>query len=151
MMSHGITAWEPCDQCMIATWSVHDQLRNQFCISRTWWYHLWGYSRHCPRSCCRKLPATLHTAGPHSPSWGTGTLRLKERRQDTVSTPLRALGLPLSQKLWPYIPDPNAEMPTSWQDYWEGNRQESQGSPNGGNSLQVSDIFISLKQQEETN
>ena len=33
----------------------------------------------------------------------------------------------------------------------EGNRQEGQGSPNGGNSLQVSDIFISLKQQEETN
>ena len=34
---------------------------------------------------------------------------------------------------------------------WEGNRQEGQGSPNGGNSLQVSDIFISLKRQEETN
>ena len=37
----------------------------------------------------------------------------------------------------------------SW--LWEGNRQEGQGSPNGGNSLQVSDIFISLKRQEETN
>ena len=37
------------------------------------------------------------------------------------------------------------------QRYWEGNRQEGQGSPNGGNSLQMSDIFISLKQQEETN
>ena len=35
--------------------------------------------------------------------------------------------------------------------YWEGNRQEGQGFPNGGNSLQVSDIFISLKWQEETN
>ena len=35
--------------------------------------------------------------------------------------------------------------------YWEGNRQEGQGSPNRGNSLQVSDIFISLKRQEETN
>ena len=34
---------------------------------------------------------------------------------------------------------------------WEGNRQEGQGSPNGGNNLQVSDIFISLKRQEETN
>ena len=34
---------------------------------------------------------------------------------------------------------------------WEGNRQEGQGSPNGGNSLQVSDIFISLKRQEERN
>ena len=34
---------------------------------------------------------------------------------------------------------------------WEGNRQEGQGSPNGGNSLQVTDIFISLKRQEETN
>ena len=34
---------------------------------------------------------------------------------------------------------------------WEGNRQEGQGSPNGGNRLQVPDIFISLKQQEETN
>ena len=33
----------------------------------------------------------------------------------------------------------------------EGNRQEGQGSPKGGNSLPVSDIFISLKQQEETN
>ena len=32
----------------------------------------------------------------------------------------------------------------------KGNRQEGQGSPNRGNSLQVSDIFISLKQQEET-
>ena len=31
------------------------------------------------------------------------------------------------------------------------NRQEGQGSPNGGHSLQVSDIFISLKRQEETN
>ena len=36
-------------------------------------------------------------------------------------------------------------------DLWEGNRQEGQGSPNGGNRLQVPDIFISLKQQEETN
>ena len=27
--------------------------------------------------------------------------------------------------------------------FWEGNRQEGQGSPNGGNSLQMSDIFIS--------
>ena len=34
---------------------------------------------------------------------------------------------------------------------WEGNRQEGQGSPNGRNSLHVSDIFISLKRQEETN
>ena len=34
---------------------------------------------------------------------------------------------------------------------WEGNRQEGQESPNGGNSLQVSEIFISLKGQEETN
>ena len=34
---------------------------------------------------------------------------------------------------------------------WEGNRQEGQGFPNGSNRLQVSDIFISLKQQEETN
>ena len=29
--------------------------------------------------------------------------------------------------------------------------QGERGSPNGGNSLQVSDIFISLKRQEETN
>jgi len=36
-------------------------------------------------------------------------------------------------------------------DRWKGNRQEGQGSPNWGNSLQVSDIFISLKRQEETN
>ena len=34
---------------------------------------------------------------------------------------------------------------------WEVNRQEGQRSPNGGNSLQVSDIFLSLKRQEETN
>ena len=34
---------------------------------------------------------------------------------------------------------------------WEGNRQEGQGSPNRGNRLQVSDIFISLKWQQETN
>jgi len=36
---------------------------------------------------------------------------------------------------------------------WESNRQEDQESPNGGNRLQVSDIFksLSLKQQEETN
>ena len=33
----------------------------------------------------------------------------------------------------------------------EGNRQEGQGSPNGGNRLQVPDIFLSLKRQEETN
>ena len=32
-----------------------------------------------------------------------------------------------------------------------GNRQECQRSPKGGNSLQGSDIFISLKWQEETN
>ena len=32
--------------------------------------------------------------------------------------------------------------------YWEGNRQEGEGSPNGGNMLQVSDIFyLSLKWQ----
>ena len=31
------------------------------------------------------------------------------------------------------------------------NRQEGQGSPNGGKRLQVPDIFSSLKQQEETN
>ena len=35
--------------------------------------------------------------------------------------------------------------------YWVGNRQEGQRAPNGGDSLQVSDTFISLKQQEETN
>ena len=35
--------------------------------------------------------------------------------------------------------------------FWEGNRQEGQGSPNRGNKLQVSDIFISLKRQKETN
>ena len=35
---------------------------------------------------------------------------------------------------------------------WEGNRQEGQGFPKGGNRLQVSDIFyLSLKRQEETN
>ena len=35
---------------------------------------------------------------------------------------------------------------------WEGNRQEGQGSPNGGSKLQMSDIFsLSLKWQEETN
>ena len=33
----------------------------------------------------------------------------------------------------------------------EGNRQEGQGSPNRGNRLQVSDIFLSLKQQGKTN
>ena len=33
----------------------------------------------------------------------------------------------------------------------EGNRHGGQGSPNGGNRLQVPDIFISLKWQEETN
>ena len=37
-----------------------------------------------------------------------------------------------------------------WQN-WEGDRQEGQRSPNGGNKLQVSNIFISLKRQEETN
>ena len=36
--------------------------------------------------------------------------------------------------------------------FWEGNRQEGQGSPNRGSRLQVSDIFyLSLKQQDETN
>ena len=34
---------------------------------------------------------------------------------------------------------------------WEGNRQEGQGSPGGERRLQVPDIFISLKRQEETN
>ena len=69
----------------------------------TRWHHPWGCGRHCPRSRCRKLPATQHTAGPRSPSWGPGTLRLKGRRQDTVSTPLSALGFPLSPKLWTFI------------------------------------------------
>ena len=33
---------------------------------------------------------------------------------------------------------------------WDGNRQEGQGSPKGGNRVQVSDIFyLSLKQQKE--
>ena len=36
--------------------------------------------------------------------------------------------------------------------FWlEGDRQEGQRSPNRGNGMQVSDIFISLKQQEKTN
>ena len=35
--------------------------------------------------------------------------------------------------------------------FWEGSRQEGRGSPSGGNSLQVSDIFLSLTWQEETN
>ena len=30
--------------------------------------------------------------------------------------------------------------------WWEGNRQEGQGSPNGGNRLRVSDIFFSLSE-----
>ena len=34
---------------------------------------------------------------------------------------------------------------------WKGNRQEGQGGLQTGNRLQVPDIFISLKQQEETN
>ena len=35
--------------------------------------------------------------------------------------------------------------------FWEGNRQEGQGSPNGENMLQVSDMFsLSRKWQEET-
>ena len=38
---------------------------------------------------------------------------------------------------------------SSW--CWEGNRQEGQGSPNRRNRLQVPDIFLSLKRQEETN
>ena len=34
----------------------------------------------------------------------------------------------------------------------EGNRRDGQGSPDGGNRLQVSDVFsLSLKWQEETN
>ena len=40
---------------------------------------------------------------------------------------------------------------TSLPRQWEGNRQEGKGSPKGGNSLQVSGIFLSLKWQEETN
>ena len=48
-------------------------------------------------------------------------------------------------------PLPQIHMLKFWSWDWEGNRQEGQGSPNGGNSLQVSDIFISLKRQEETN
>ena len=36
--------------------------------------------------------------------------------------------------------------------WWEGNRQEGQGSPHRGNRLQGSDLFyLSLKWQEETN
>ena len=35
--------------------------------------------------------------------------------------------------------------------YWEGHRQEGQGSANGGHRLQVSDVFyLSLKRQEKT-
>lgn len=40
----------------------------------------WGCGRHCPRFRCRKLPATQHTPDPHSPSWGPGTLKLKDRK-----------------------------------------------------------------------
>ena len=49
------------------------------------------------------------------------------------------------------FPQPHHYLPLVSCLYWQGNRQEGQGSPNGGNSLQVSDIFISLKRQEETN
>ena len=41
--------------------------------------------------------------------------------------------------------------PKGCKEWWKGNRQKGQGSPNGRNSLQVSDIFLSLKWQEETN
>ena len=51
----------------------------------------------------------------------------------------------------PGIPHQLTSEMKSMQWMWEGNRQEGQGSPNGGNRLQVPDIFISLKQQEETN
>ena len=36
-------------------------------------------------------------------------------------------------------------------EWWEGDRQEGQGSPGGERRLQVPDIFISLKRPEETN
>ena len=40
--------------------------------------------------------------------------------------------------------------PPQW--LWEGDRQEGQGCPNGGNRLQCQTFFyLSLKQQEETN
>ena len=77
----------------------------------------------------------------------------------TLSQPVHSKG----NQSWMLIgrTDVEAETPVVWpphakswlirKDPWEGNRQEGQWSPNGGNRLQVQDIFISLKRQEETN
>ena len=72
---------------------------------------------------------------------------LKEISPGTDAEAETPLLWPPHEKSWLVGKDPDAGR--DWG--WEGNRQEGQGSPNGGNKLQVSDIFISLKRQEETN
>ena len=59
---------------------------------------------------------------------------------------------PCFREFW-LRPEPTYTLkPTFPMSFREGIRQEGKGSPNGGDRLQVSDIFsLSLKQQEETN
>ena len=63
---------------------------------------------------------------------------------------------PTDRKNWLLKKEPDAgkewrQEETGMTEDWEGNRQEGQGSLGGERRLQVPDIFISLKRQEETN
>ena len=116
-----------------------------FSLSAIGWCHLhvWGYwyfSRHLDSSLCFIQPSVLRESFPRQvdrKSWGPQGergLEFSRRKKGQTFHSLCRLG------------------PGDWSRWkWQGNRQEGQGSPNGGNSPQVSDVFISLKRQEETN
>ena len=114
-----------------------------FSLSAIGWCHLhvWGYwyfSRHLDSSLCFIQPSVLRESFPRQvdrKSWGPQGERGLEFSRRKKGQTFHSLCRP---------------GPGNWSRWkWGGNRQEGQGSPNGGNSLQVSDIFISLKRQEE--
>ena len=77
-----------------------------------------------------------------------GTLKSLLQQHSSKASILQHSAFFTVQLSHPYMTTGKTIALTKWT--WEGNRQEGQGSPNGGKRLQVPDIFLSLKWQEET-
>ena len=133
----------PVTMCGYESWTIKKAERQRIDASELWcWRRLLGV----PWTARRSNKTMLKEINPEYPLEG---LMLKLKRH-TLAT------------WWPHWKRPwcwerlkaggegtTEDEMVDW--HWEGNRQEGQGSPKGGNSLQVSDIFISLKRQKETN
>ena len=84
--------------------------------------------------------------------WQVGSLPLVPPGNPLMSAYLENSAVATGLEKVGFHSNPKEGQCKEYSNYWEGNRQEGQGSPNRGNRLQVSDIFyLSLKWQEETN